>query len=313
MAGSSQAGEDMEAGRTNESEERTRLVAINGDPDGYGADFVLDVASEANHLLREIPEGVDGIHATGTEAFATGGAIGTMPAGNGVVGRGANGLVGYVHTTPRDKVGEQQVHAGVFGVGDSNSYGVFGRGSNGIVGYSQDTSRDLAWESSDPTGVCGRSFSGVGVRGKGENGGVQGDGTDAAFGVAGKSNLGVGVDGDSSDGTGVQGRSKTGSGVFGVSTDGSGGVFESAQSAQLWLVPPMLSDRFPDTFAVTPQAISGDAVRSALPRNGRAGQLMALTDQDTDCTLWFCVRESGELPARGSQVLMGPSVIGGKA
>jgi hypothetical protein len=224
MAGSSHAGQDMEAGRTNESEERTRIVAINGDPGGYGADFVLDVASDNNHLLREVPEGVDGIHATGTEAFATGGAIGTIPAGNGVVGRGVNGVVGYVHTSPRDKVGEHQVHAGLFGVGDSNSCGVFGRGSNGIVGYSQSTSRDLLWESSDPAGVCGRSSIGVGVRGKGENGGVQGDGTDAAFGVAGKSHLGPGVDGESSDGNGngVQGRSKTGPGVFGMSTGGSG-------------------------------------------------------------------------------------------
>ena len=39
MAGASGSNRDMVVARTNESEERTRLVAINGDPGGYSDDF----------------------------------------------------------------------------------------------------------------------------------------------------------------------------------------------------------------------------------------------------------------------------------
>src|SRR5690348_13557825 len=117
MSGASHANDDMVVGRTNETEERTLLVAINGDPDGYQADFVLQVSSKDNQLLRTVAEGVDAVHAIGTEALATGGAVGTIPEGNGVVGRGLNGLVGYVHAAATDKAEERDVHAGVLGEG----------------------------------------------------------------------------------------------------------------------------------------------------------------------------------------------------
>ena len=66
MAGASEAGDDFEVGRTNESEERSILVAIPGDPDGYQSDFVLSVSTADDAILTESGDGVDGIHATGT-------------------------------------------------------------------------------------------------------------------------------------------------------------------------------------------------------------------------------------------------------
>lgn len=41
--GADDAGDDMVVGRTNESEKRTLLIAIDGDPNGYQDDFVLHV------------------------------------------------------------------------------------------------------------------------------------------------------------------------------------------------------------------------------------------------------------------------------
>ncbi len=135
MAGATEAGDDFSVGRTNKSEERSLLVAINGDPDGYQTDFVLDVSTEGNKVLTKNADGVDAIHATGTVSFATGGAIGTIPEGNGIVARGLNGVAGYAHAAPRDKNIERDVHAGVLGVGGSGSPGVLGRGVNGVIGY----------------------------------------------------------------------------------------------------------------------------------------------------------------------------------
>jgi hypothetical protein len=87
MSGAEEAGDDFSVGRTNSSEERSLLIAINGDPDGYQTDYVLTVASANNKLLTKNPDGVDAIHAVGTEALPTGGAIGTIPEGNGLVPR----------------------------------------------------------------------------------------------------------------------------------------------------------------------------------------------------------------------------------
>src|ERR1700730_1321302 len=174
MAGATEAGEDFEVGRTNKSEERSLLIATNGDPDGYQTDFVLDVSIEGNQVLTKNPDGVDAIHATGTVKLPTGGAIGTIPEGSGVVGRGLNGLVGYVHGAARDRNAERDVHAGGLGVGGSASPGFFGRGVNGVIGYEDGAPRDLAWESADPTGVIGHGGNaGIGMRG---NGGPSGGG-----------------------------------------------------------------------------------------------------------------------------------------
>lgn len=306
MAGASEAGEDFSVGRTNESEERSLLIAINGDPDGYQTDYVLTVASANNKILTKNPDGVDAIHAVGTEALPTGGAIGTIPEGNGVVAQGLNGAVGYVHAAPRDKFFERNVRAGLLGVGGAGSPGVFGQGLNGVVGYGGGAVRDTGWEAAEATGIAGNAL-GIGVRGKGDNGGVRGESTNAGFGVEGTSQLGVGVHGRSSDGTGVLGESDRGDGVTGSAGEGVGGVFQSRRSAQLWLIPND-TDLPTQSATMTPSAISPQDRGMPLPANGRAGQLIAATTRGGEATLWFCVNDGP--PARWAQVLLGHTFPG---
>jgi hypothetical protein len=197
-SGADESGDDMVVGRTNVSEERTLLLASNGDnaPDGYGEDFVLNVSTVDDKVLVSSSHGVDGIHAKGTVAFPTGGAIGTIPAGNGIIAQGMNGAVGYVHEVARDKPLEDSVGAGVLGVGGVGAAGVFGTGQNGVVGYEQATPRDLAFEGAQRAGVLGRGETGV--SGDGANGpGVFGRGLP---GVHGLSHGGPGVLGDGQTG-----------------------------------------------------------------------------------------------------------------
>lgn len=307
-AGADSAGDDMVVGRTNESEERTILVAKDGDPGGYGEDYVLRVAIENDKVLRAVPQGVDAVHATGTVAFPTGGAIGTLPAGNGLVATGANGVVGYVHTAPRDQSQEQQVQAGVLGTGTPALPGVFGRGAPGLVGYSQDAARDAAWEAADPSAVCGRA-TGIGVRGKGDDGGVRGE-SENNFGVEGKSTLASGVRGESERSAGVHGQGSPG--VWGrCPEDGNGGLFESEKGAQLRLLPRRVDPLGPST-AVSPQAVVVNERDSGpeLPRNGRVGEFTTVQEPSGACTLWFCVSDPGAGPARWAQVLLGPPFDG---
>ncbi|MDQ6773840.1 MAG: hypothetical protein M3024_12770 [Candidatus Dormibacteraeota bacterium] len=305
MAGATSSGDDFEVGRTNKSEVRSLLIATNGDPDGYQTDFVLDVSIEGNQVLTHNPDGVDAIHATGTVSLATGGAIGTIPEGNGVVGRGLNGLAGYVHAAPRDRNEERDVHAGALGVGGSASPGLFGRGANGVVGYENGAPRDLTWEAADTSGVIGNGgTAGLGVRGTGGNGGVKGESTQSV-GVQGISQLSPGVNGTSVEGIGVVGISERGPGVSGMSAQDNGGVFQSKASAQLYLIPNDVGP-LKAPSPVTPLAIpvlqdQGGGPR--LPRRARAGQLMAVKDDVGTATLWFCVKDGP--PARWTQVLLG--------
>ena len=307
MSGATDAGDDFEVGRTNKSEERSLLVAIDGDPDGYQTDFVLDVSIEDGRILTKNPDGVDAIHATGT--LTTVGAIGTIPEGNGVVARGLNGLVGYVHAAARDRMDERDVHAGVFGVGGSASPGVFGRGVDGVLGYADGVMRDPAWEAATPTGVGGNGGSaGLGVRGIGGNGGVKGEST-SSIGVEGISQTAPGVAGRSSEGIGVYGESDAGIGVFGSSSGDNGGVFQSKKSAQLFLIPNTVG-ALNTASGITPQAINVADKGPPLPVRGRGGQLMAVSDKLGACTLWFCVKDGP--PAQWAQVLLG-NVFNGSA
>ena len=87
-------------GRWNYS--RTELRADQGEnaPKRYEADFVLRVSTDDDKVIVNNPYGVDGIHTKGTVAFPTGGFIGTIPAGNGIVAQGINGG-GRVGAAPR--------------------------------------------------------------------------------------------------------------------------------------------------------------------------------------------------------------------
>jgi hypothetical protein len=302
MAGATEAGDDFSVGRTNKSEERSLLVAINGDPDGYQTDFVLDVSIENDRVLRKIADGVDAIHARGTVSFSTGGAIGTLPEGNGIVAQGLNGLAGYVHAAARDKNMERDVHAGVFGVGGSASPGVFGRGVNGVVGYENGAARDPTWEGSDISGVIGNGGrAGIGVRGTGGNGGVKGESGNST-GVEGISKLSPGVSGTSDSGIGVSGVSDTGPGISGTSSKDVGGVFQSKSMPQLFLIPNDIG-ALNSASGITPQAINVRDRGPKLPAHGRGGQLMAVKDSQGACSLWFCVKDGP--PARWAQVLVG--------
>jgi hypothetical protein len=278
-SGANSSGDDMVVGRTNRSEERTILVAQNGDnaPDGYAEDFVLSVSTVDDKVLPTDSHGVDAIHAKGTVAFPTGGAIGTIPAANGVVGQGLNGIVGYVHPATRDKSTEQDSHAGVLGVGAPNDAGVLGRGLNGVVGYEQGTPRDSAFEAQETAGIVGVGPNGV--SGKATGGfGVHGIGTPGVFGEGQGDNTGVLGQG----GTGVFGESLSdGAGVQGTSAKGWGGVFESRVRAQVWLVPLAISDP------------------TKLPGRSEPGELLVLMSKDQRGTevasLWFC--RSGNIAA----------------
>lgn len=232
-SGADESGDDMVVGRTNVSEDRTLLLASNGDnaPDGYGEDFVLNVSTKDDKVLVSSSHGVDAIHAKGTVAFATGGAIGTIPAGNGIIAQGINGAVGYVHAVNRDKVLESATGAGILGIGGLDSAGVFGSGQNGVVGYEQATPRDTVFEAAQKAGVLGRGETGV--SGDGANGpGVFGRGVP---GVHGLSSTGPGVLGDGD--TGVVATGRTGPGVLASSRVEQGAVLESRRTAQLLLVP----------------------------------------------------------------------------
>lgn len=281
--GADESGDDMVVGRTNESEERTLLVATNGDnaPGGYAEDFVLNVSTKGDKVLVSTPHGVDGIHAKGTVAFPTGGAIGTIPAGNGLVAQGRNGAVGYVHEAARDKPLEASVGAGLLGVGGTTNAGVFGSGQNGVVGYEQATARDTAFEASQKAGVLGRGETGV--SGDGANGpGVFGRGVPGVHGISG---TGPGLLGDGQ--TGVVATGQDGPGVIASSPREQGAVLESRQMAQLLLVPLRMENPL-----ALPRSTAGELLATVWPDREQRG--LEIT------SLWFCT--VGGTPAQANWV-----------
>jgi hypothetical protein len=276
--GADEAGEDMTVGRTNKSEERTLLIAINGAPNGYADDFVLNVSSANDALITSMPRGVDAIHAKGTVPTA-GGSMGTIPAGNGIISQGINGVVGYIHAMARNRTLENSVGAGLLGVGGVTFPGVFGTGQNGVVGYEQATSRDLAFEAAQKAGVLGRGETGV--SGDGANGpGVFGRGLP---GVRGESSGGPGVLAEGQ--TGVFATGKDGAGVHATSKTEQAAILESSKMAQLWLIPLRIKDP------------------TSLPKSN-AGEILATMwpdERGTDITnLWFC--KVGGNPTQASWV-----------
>lgn len=270
-SGADDSGDDMVVGRTNKSEERTLLLAANGEnaPDGYGEDFVLYVGTESDAVLVSIPRGVDAIHAKGTVELPTGGQIGTIPAGNGIISQGLNGVVGYVHAMARDRTLENSIGAGLLGVGSSVSAGVFGVGQNGVVGYEQATARDLVFEASQKAGVLGRGDTGV--SGDGANGpGVFGRGLPGVHGV---SDLGPGVLADGE--TGIVANGKSSVGVHGTSKSAQAALLETRDTAQLLMVPLKIPN---------PSSI----------KKSTAGELLTTIWADKEqrdleiTSLWFC-------------------------
>ncbi|HEX4963608.1 MAG TPA: hypothetical protein VF173_22460, partial [Thermoanaerobaculia bacterium] len=109
--------------------------------------------------------------------------------------------------------------------------------------------------------------------------------------------------------TGVYGAGQVG--VKGAGSTGRGGVFASERSAQLQLVPAprtriVEQESFIPTVATEPGRLG-----PSLPKAGRGGDLMALSDDQGQCSLWFCVHGSRrDAPARWTQVLLGPAFDG---
>ena len=217
---------------------------------------------------------MDAIHAKGTVPTPTGGAIGTIPAGNGIIAQGINGVVGYIHAAARNRPLENSVGAGVLGVGGGTFPGVFGTGQNGVVGIEQATSRDLAFEAAQKAGVLGRGETGV--SGDGANGpGVFGRGLPGVHGVS------TGGPGGATGGPGVLAEGQTGviatgddgAGVHATSKQEQAAVLQSSKMAQLWLIPLRVKDP------------------TSLQRSN-AGELLATVwpdERGTDITsLWFC-------------------------
>jgi len=113
--------------------------------------------------------------------------------------------------------------------------------------------------------------------------------------------------------TGVIGKGNSGPGIhgFGNVDESRGGQFESTHSAQVQLVPHATEKPPPTTESVTPQAIKVDRERGEeLPRDGQGGDLLALMDDQRQCTLWFCVKGPEGAPARWAQVLLGQTFPG---
>ena len=177
-------------------------------------------------------------------------ASGTEANGEMVVGRGPNGVIGYVADVPRNADAEGQAQSGIVGLGGSACFGVFGRGSNGLVGYEQSTERDPVFEGQGGAGVVGRGP--VGVRADGTDGpGIQSRGTP---GVHSQSSVGPATVSEGQVGIFASGR--PGPGIVGVSSGDRGAILSSRRTAQLWLIP--LDDAIPTPVQLPANASAGE-------------------------------------------------------
>lgn len=175
--------------------------------------------------------------------------------------------------------GPQEPGAGVFGRGGVT---VPPRGpvAAGVIGLAGGTSPIPGTSETGNTGVYGAGPTGVFGHG--------------AIGVRGQGDLGPGVHG------------------VGGGTESRGGQFESTRAAQVWLVPHETREAPPPTVPFNPQIIVVDRERGVkLPKLGRGGDLLTLIDNQSACTLWFCVKAGTDsAPAYWAQVLLGPSFDG---
>jgi hypothetical protein len=148
---------------------------------------------------------------------STAGVTGQSNSGPGVLGQSL-GLIPSTETG-----GPGHLPTGVF---IPASDGVLGIGLNGVHGQSSSATNSGVWgeNSAGGVGVSGTSASGDGVLGQGARNGVHGEtGSATASGVLGQNTgAGVGVSGSGTSGTGISGTSVSGAGVSGSSTSGAG-------------------------------------------------------------------------------------------
>jgi hypothetical protein len=312
MSGADESGEDLEVGRTNRAQNRTKLLAQaseDGNFDGGwilgGAILFVDQAMEVEDDFKVIIN--QDFH--GIVSCAIG-------AGAGVIGFSRRETIldssdQLEELTMEDHENAQS--AGVFGKGDHGvvgqgwNEGVVGRGTVGVLGEGM-------------VGVSGQGRDGAGVEGKGGKSavGVQGTGGELAPGVKGiggkgvvgkTPQQGVGVVGigegtyfpsfDNHYGTGILGYGTTG--VYGLGNKGRGGVFESVGMPQARLIPQKTR-----TLRRLLQIGSIVPTLPQLPKDALPGDLMTVLDTLDQCTLWLCVGKDQSGPAKWSQVQLGP-------
>jgi hypothetical protein len=151
--------------------------------------------------------------------------------------------------------------AAIYGHGNAPQFGVLGTAFGdriGVVGANVVNTNDLMNLNVPPEKFALDSLG-------------HGSGT----GVLGTTGSGTGVLGTSQSGAGVEGGSETGVGVHGHGGFGPGGVFESANAAQVRLIPRDL---------ISPEG--------RLPGDGGALLVTSSAEgfNDPECRLWFCRR-----------------------
>jgi hypothetical protein len=288
----------------------TGVVGLGGPREGTG---VFGRGSGGDRLFRHGRGGI-GVHGVGGDADLTLGQTAVLP-GAGIFGEG-----GKILDTNENRL---LLGAGVIGLGghagekdapssnETGSVGVFGQGADAKVERIFDGGVATQVGPLEPgAGVIGRGGVPIPPEMPVAAGviGLAGGEAKPPIDLTGR----VGVFG--SGPTGVRGSGRDGPGISGLSDKDRGGVFESQRAAQARLVPKRIETRLPEGSPVNPTGINEAALERgivSLPKNGAAGDLMALIDDGEDCTLWFCVRGSSSAGrARWAQVLLGPSFDG---
>ncbi|MBF6651163.1 hypothetical protein [Methylobacter sp. BlB1] len=281
------------------------VVGLGGPREGTG---VFGRGSGGDRLSRRGRGGI-GVHGVGGDADLTPGQTAVLP-GAGIFGEG-----GKILDTNENRL---LLGAGVIGLGghagEKDVPSTNETGSVGLFGQGADAKIEKIFDGGVAT-LVGPLEPGAGIIGRG---GVptprEMPVAAGVIGLAGGETKppidqtgGVGVFGLGH--VGVRGSSENGPGVSGRSDNDRGGIFESQRAAQARLVPKKVETRLPEGAPVNPTGINEAALEKgivSLPKDGAAGDLMALIDDGEDCTLWFCVRGSGSKgPARWAQVLLG--------
>jgi hypothetical protein len=108
--------------------------------------------------------------------------------------------------------------------------------------------------------------------------------------------------------TGVYGAGQNG--VKGTGTEGRGGIFRSERAAQVRLIPASRPLKDVEQASFIPTAITiSDLQNPELPKDGGAGDLISIVDDDGLCSLWFCIQDNSGA-ARWAQVLIGKPLRG---
>lgn len=294
------------------------VVGLGGPREGSG---VFGLGSGGERFGRR-GRGGTGVHGAGglADLSPAGGSGGGAPPPEVLPGTGVLGQGGTITDQNKER---RLLGTGVIGVGgdagNDDRPSPSNAGSAGVFGQGAEARIDQVFEGGAST-LVGPAEAGAGVIGRG------GLPVPREFPVgAGVIGLAGGHDKPAIDETGgcgvyglgtigVRARGDGGPGVHARSDADRGGVFATERAAQVRLVPQRVRTRLPETTAVTPTGIAPAALASgvvSLPKAGEAGDLMTLSDDLGQCTLWFCVRDgSGGGPARWAQVLLGQAFDG---